>query len=584
MRLGVSTAAVVAVLAATISVAGCDAPAVEKPADVAVFEPTRPATSKPALVGRIDFETCPLTTGGNDKLAECANVEVPLDWNSPHDAKVTFFVKRLIGSAPGPHRQLWLLQGGPGGAGDGLEPLAREIARADTSLDVYIPDHRGTGRSERLDCPNARGSLAFDYATCIKEMKIRWGVQGLSTFSTTTAARDVGYVIERSRTAGQEVHVYGISYGTYWAQRYLQLFPTQPTAVALDGVCQSGLCSYLKMGYWFDRVGKKYMAECAADAVCGAKLGADPVESVRAAIAKANTGKCAGLTKINGTSLRKLYAMFIASFELRALIPATTFRILRCDADDVLALKHFESVLTSDLGEGFSGFDGAAGGKSLTSDILGMHIAFSELEENPPISRTDLADLLADAVFTAYDPALRDAYDMWPRYTPDALVGKYPTSQVPVLMMNGTLDPQTPLEFAEAIAPHYVAASQGLIVLPRAAHGVIHQSPTSEGSAKPSCGMMLWHQFLESPTAQLDSACRADILPHDFAGSPDLAAQYFGRPSLWGPAAAAAEPQPAPSSAVPGSPAAARAAHFSAEMRNIALTTSPWQRPLGNRL
>ncbi len=575
----------VVVLGAALSVAACDAPVTQQPARVTVEEPTRPATSRPALVGRIEFDTCSLVTGGTDQLAECANVEVPLDWNSPNDAKVSFFVKRLLGTAPGPHRQLWLLQGGPGGAGDGLEPLAAEIARADTSLDVYIPDHRGTGRSERLDCPNARGSLSFDYAVCIKEMKIRWGVQGLVTFSTTTAARDVGHVIERVRTPGQEVHVYGISYGTYWAQRYLQLFPSQPTAVALDGVCQAGLCSYLKMGYWFDRVGKKYMAECAADPVCSDKLGPDPVQSVRAAIAKANAGKCAGLAKISGTSLRKLFGMFIASFELRALVPATTYRILRCDADDVLALKRFESVLTDDLGEGFSGFDGAAGKKSLASDILGMHIAFSELEESPPISRSDLADLLSDAVFTAYDPKLRDAYDMWPRYTPDALVGKYPASQVPVLMMNGTLDPQTPLEFAEAIAPHYVAASQGLIVLPRAAHGVIHQSPTALGNAETSCGMTLWHQFLESPTVQLDSACRANILPHDFAGSPDLAERFFGRPTLWGPASASAGPQPAPSGAAAGTPASsAGAARLAAEVKNLALTTSPWQTPLGNRL
>jgi len=533
----------------------------------------RPVLSPPALTARITFDPCSLETGGTDTSAECANVEVPLDWNSPGDAKVSFFVKRLIGRASGPHRQLWLLQGGPGGAGDGLEPLAAEIASADAALDVYIPDHRGTGRSERLDCPQTRGSLAFDYATCLKEMKIRWGISGLATFSTTTAARDVGHVIAGVRTPGQEVHVYGISYGTYWAQRYLQLFPSQPTAVALDGVCQSGLCSYLKMGYWFDRVGKKYMAECAADPVCGEKLGESPVEAVRAAIAKANTGTCAGLSKINGKSLRKLFGMFIASFELRALIPATTFRVLRCDADDVLALKRFESVLTDDLGETFSGFDGVAGRKSLTSDVLGMHIAFSELEEDPPISRADLAELLADAVFTAYDPKLRDAYDMWPRYAPDALVGKYPSSTVPVLMMNGTLDPQTPVEFAEVIAPHYVAASQGLVVLPRAAHGVIHQSPTSEGNAEPSCGMMLWHQFLEAPTAPLDAACRANILAHDFAGSPDLAKRFFGRPTLWGPASAA---DPAPGVPSPG------AARLAAEMKHVARTTHPWQTALGN--
>src|SRR5688572_26126213 len=95
----------------------------------------------------IKFESCSLKTGGNDGRAECANVEVPLDWKSPSGKKVTFFVKRLLGKGAEPRKQLWLLQGGPGAAGDGLEPLAEEVAARDDGVDIYIPDHRGTGRS-----------------------------------------------------------------------------------------------------------------------------------------------------------------------------------------------------------------------------------------------------------------------------------------------------------------------------------------------------------------------------------------------------------------------------------------------------
>ena len=170
MRLGLPSGPWVAVIGAALAVAACDP---SEPGGMVdgpgAPDGIRPALGPPTLVRRIAFDPCSLVTGGSDTRAECANVEVPLDWNSPGDAKVTFFVKRLVGSASGPHRQLWLLQGGPGGAGDGLEPLAAEIARGDAALDVYIPDHRGTGRSERLDCPQTRGSLSFDYATCLKE-------------------------------------------------------------------------------------------------------------------------------------------------------------------------------------------------------------------------------------------------------------------------------------------------------------------------------------------------------------------------------------------------------------------------------
>lgn len=513
----------------------------------------------------LDFTKCSLRTGGRGEEAECASVALPLDWERPDERRVELFVKRIRGASDGPHRQLWLLQGGPGGAGDSLEPLAEYLVSNDASLDVYIPDHRGTGRSSRLDCPVERGKLGFRYELCFKELKMRWGGDGLRHFNTTNAARDLGTLIRRTREPGQDVHVYGISYGTYLAQRYLQLFPAQPTAVTLDSVCQAGLCSFLKMGYWFDHVGRKYMRECAADAICGGKLGPDPLAKVKDALAVADAKTCSGFEKLDGHALRKLFGWFIASFELRVLVPATTHRLLRCDDDDVLALRRFERVVTGALKE-----DDAGGASLLDSDILGMHIAFSELEADPPPSARELGALLTDAVFTEPDVSLREAYDAWPRYERDKWVGGYSTSSVPLLLMNGTLDPQTPLEFAEVVAPHYAHPAQGLVVLPRAAHGVVHQSPTSD-AASPACGMTLWQQFIAAPFAPLDTSCKADIRAHDFAGSPALAAHYFSRGTLWG-----SEPVVTFSGTLPNG-------GFEAETARVARLTRPWSEPLHRR-
>src|SRR5689334_21902983 len=119
--------------------------------------PTAPpveVTPNPAAAP-IVFETCSLETGGTDRRADCASVEVPLDWKHPEGRKIPFFVKRLRGNSSAAHRQLWLLEGGPGAAGDGLDSLAADAVAKDPALDVYIPDHRGTGRSARLDCPTA---------------------------------------------------------------------------------------------------------------------------------------------------------------------------------------------------------------------------------------------------------------------------------------------------------------------------------------------------------------------------------------------------------------------------------------------
>lgn len=519
-----------------------------------------------------DFTPCSLVTGGNDNRAECATVEVPLDWERPDGSRISLFVKRLRGGAVPAKKQLWLLQGGPGGAGDGLEPLADAIVKGDTDVDVYIPDHRGTGRSTYLDCTTQRTRMSFDMSGCLDELQMKWGTEGLASFNTTTAARDLGFAVQNTREKSQEVHVYGVSYGTYWAQRYLQLFPKQATAVTLDSACQSGLCSFLKIPYWYDRVGKKYLSACAADAVCASKLGLDPVAKVRDAIARANARTCPGLRKLDGEALRQIYGWLIASFDLRVLIPSTTYRILRCDADDVLALQRFETAILTNVGP--SGF-GPSGTPTLSSEVLGYNIAFSELEEDPPVSRADLAALLRDAVFTTPDPGIRALYDAWPKYQRNAWVGAYPAAGVPLLLMNGTLDPQTPQEFAETIAPHYTAEHQTFVLLPRAAHGVVRQSPIATTDATPTCGMSLWRAFLASPTTAMDASCRASILPLDFGGSTAVADFFFGRPTLWGPALSAPTGAPAPAPA----PELANPA-IAAELQRVVREVRPWLRPI----
>src|SRR5205085_6048835 len=131
---------------------------------------------------------------------------------------------------------------------------------------------------------------------------------------------------------------------------------------------------------------------------------------------------------------------FITSFDLRVMIPSTAYRIVRCNEDDVAALQTFVSNIQKMFGGGFGGF----ATQDLSSDVLGIHIALSELEEAPPPTAAQLGELMKDSVIATPDTHMIDAYQIWPRYAHDQWVDKYPESSVPVLLMNGTLDPQTP--------------------------------------------------------------------------------------------------------------------------------------------
>jgi pimeloyl-ACP methyl ester carboxylesterase len=523
-------------------------------------EPGNPTTEDPAA-SFLRWEKCSLETGGTDGRAECANVEVPLDWSAPEGKKITFFVKRVLGSAKGPKQQLWLLQGGPGAAGDGLESLAQAIIGRDDSVDIYIPDHRGTGRSAYLDCPRTIED-GWSYGRfCAAEIERTWGKGTLATFSTTSAARDVGFVIENSRLKDQKVHVYGVSYGTYWAQRYLQLFPTQASAVTLDSLCQSGLCSLSKNSYWYDVVGKKYLGECAQDSFCKEKLGPDPVEATRQAFAKADAKTCAALEGFSSYDLRVVFQWFITSVELRVMIPSLVHRINRCNEEDAAPLSAFVDHMRKD----FWGFedptesgDSAFATQDLSSNALLVNIAMSEMEEEPAPTLSELEALLSDSLFAIpeIETYRLETYQSWPKYRRDEYVGKYPDTATPILMMNGTLDPQTPQDFADAIAPHYAKPNQSYVVFPRAAHCVISQSPTGDDAISEHCGMTVWKQFVANPTRSLDTTCTSKILGHRFDADWSMLAGYmYNQPSLWSPAPKVGSPNGPP----PLSPLASKA-------------------------
>jgi hypothetical protein len=106
---------------AVVALVACQSPTTDDSEGAAGALAAREATA-------VTFAPCSLVTGGSDGRAECATVDVPLDWDNPSGRRASFFVKRLRGSAPGPHKQMWLLQGGPGGAGDGFEPIAPKLA------------------------------------------------------------------------------------------------------------------------------------------------------------------------------------------------------------------------------------------------------------------------------------------------------------------------------------------------------------------------------------------------------------------------------------------------------------------------
>ena len=150
-------------------------------------------------------------------MAECASTKVPAVWSAPNGDLIDMFVKRYPAAKQPAKGQLWLLAGGPGEAGSCYEHTAFRVAKSIPLLDIYMPDHRGTGKSTLAD--RAGGVTPTNAAACAKKF------QHLDGLTTTDAARDVAALIDATRVPAQQVFVLGVSHGTYWAQRYLQVRP-----------------------------------------------------------------------------------------------------------------------------------------------------------------------------------------------------------------------------------------------------------------------------------------------------------------------------------------------------------------------
>lgn len=479
------------------------------------------------------WEACDLITSGGGPPAECIRVEHPILWDNPQSKLLPIFVKRLRAPEQPARGQLWLLQGGPGGSGEGLEGLALKMSERHPDLDVYVPDHRGTGRSGRLGCGreerfDSRGSALIvdeEWESCQLSVEDTWGIY-LGGFTTTAAARDLGELIARFRGPGQEVYALGLSYGTYWAHRYLQLYPEQPTGLILDSLCPPGTCTMPEYDRRFNDTARDFMARCGEDDLCREKLGANPWGQMEAVFDKMERGACPQLFDmgISRETLRKTLGALMQDWALRVYIPAIIYRIERCSEDDLPALMRFaermglrDQVILQDAG--------------LDSDVLAAHVMLSELwGEDAPSTAAIRA--IAEGSFVSLDAAPRIAWlrEAWPRYTPDALSSTWAASSAPLLMLNGTLDPQTPLEIASPAQERFQGRHQTFVVLPDAAHSTILQSPTRGGE---QCGMLIADSFLDAPTQPPDLSCLADLAPIDFQGIPEYTRFFFDRDDMW---------------------------------------------------
>ncbi|MEU6997776.1 alpha/beta hydrolase [Nonomuraea sp. NPDC046570] len=193
----------------------------------------------------LDWRPCPA-----DKVRmECADLQVPVDWQKAGERKITLKLGRLkaTGTSEG---SVLVAYGGPGGPGISITQSVDWWSKLRERMDIVTWDTRGYGEQFRglstgLPCTWTRVPLpefprddadfgrlsdtnrGFAEACRAKDPEL------FATMSSADHARDMEAI--RKALGGAKLNYYGASYAGFYGQDYARLFPGQVRTMVLDG-------------------------------------------------------------------------------------------------------------------------------------------------------------------------------------------------------------------------------------------------------------------------------------------------------------------------------------------------------------
>ncbi len=472
-------------------------------------------TATPAMAAEraptATFEKCAFAVAGI-KL-ECGQLDVKLDRSdalSDARQKLSYVVLKSKSKQPLADPVVFLT-GGPGSSALYFLNVLAKSAILNTR-DLIAIEQRGNGYSEpNLLCdasePDTIASVRIAYRKCFEQVAAR--KLPLRAYNLDEAARDINDL--RTALKIREWNIFGTSYGSFWALRYLAMRPEGVRSVILDSPYPPQADprdSWVAHLNGLDAV----FAACAAEAKCNAAY-PDLRNQFLGLLAEAT--KQPGYTDDVGSQL--INFVINTNFETASVlnVPRLIHAYARKDQNTIQTIASLDPY-----------------GKPKGFDInralsLGLRMNTECIEdipfESPPKNRLVLngtwpASVVAAAKLTA-SYAVGYCGKIWevPTGSPD--FNQPVSSDVPALITVGALDPETPPTFGEMMKQTLPNAT--LAVLPDSAHAAI---------ARPStCTVGILERFLARPAERVDVACLAKDQPRFVLPSDPIAMMKIGR-------------------------------------------------------
>jgi pimeloyl-ACP methyl ester carboxylesterase len=420
------------------------------------------------------------------------------------DLKIVVLPALSPDSKPDP---LFFLAGGPGqGAAQMAAGLRDIFRRIQAERDIVLVDQRGTGDSNILECTFEDETLAsFNESderalerlkACLTEIEKKADPR---LYTTSIAMDDLDEV--RAHLNYDTINIYGGSYGTRAGLVYLRQHEARVRTIVLDGNAPTDMRLPMYFPRDAQRALDRLIADCAADAACGAKypnLGARTralfaklaQAPVRVRLTHPRTGIAEEIPirpdLVAGVIGSALYQPLMSS-----LVPELIVRAEASDFQGMLAL----AMINEGGGEGMA---------------IGMQLSVICAEDYPRIVPEDEQRESAGSVFANYLMGVRmRACEFWPKGEVPPEYYKPVESSVPALLMSGDIDPVTPPFWGELVAK--TLKNSRHIVAPHTGHGVITTG----------CGQRIAHRFIDAGTLDgLDTSCLSTMKRPPFFLTP----------------------------------------------------------------
>jgi pimeloyl-ACP methyl ester carboxylesterase len=407
--------------------------------------------------------------------------------HSGHMIDLNIVVIKALSQTPAPD-PIFYLAGGPGDAATEDANRQQFPFSLSQNHDLVFVDQRGTGGSNRVLVPT-------DWVA-----KVLAGINIDPRFYTTSAVVDD---LDDVRVAlgYDKINLVGYSYGATAAQYYLRQHGEHVRTMSISSGSLLDVPVFERWAFSSQRALDIVFDRCLADPACQAAF--PGLRAKLSGLMARLAVKPEAITYTNPTDGKP------ASLTLTPVFFAAVIRLMLKDAknDSMLPLLIHRAYLEHDW-QGITNFYVSEGGPDWWGNQIMEHVVrFSEkwAAFDPAV----VVQLSQGSFLSGWDISLAQNQALACKYTPAGItpegLAPQPGSQVPVLTLNGDVDPIDPpdnMAGAKALWPNSVV----LVGL--------YQSHSISDMSEIFCWWFIQNQFIQTRSAEgLDTSCMQSIQP-----------------------------------------------------------------------